>query len=168
MPGPNARRHFLHIVCALTATALAGCGFKLRGPQPLPFSRLHVGVDPNTPFGAAIRRQILTSGTTEVVEERGEADARLEILRNVRSREILSLSSAGKVREYQLLQTITFRVIEPAGKELLPATSVSARREYTFDDSQIIAKQQEEALLYNDMENDLLQQIMRRLAAIRT
>ena len=101
-----------------------------------------------------------------MVEDRAAADARLEILRNIRGREILSLSSAGKVREYQLQQTITFRVVDRSGRELLPATMVSARREYNFDDSQVIAKQQEEALLFNDMESDLLQQMMRRLAAV--
>ena len=167
MPDPSfKRRSLITLAACLPAIALAGCGFRLRGPQPLPFATIHVGVDPSTSFGASLRRQILISGTTEVVEDRAAADARLEILRNIRGREILSLSSAGKVREYQLQQTITFRVVDRSGRELLPATMVSARREYNFDDSQVIAKQQEEALLFNDMESDLLQQMMRRLAAV--
>lgn len=147
--------------------ASAGCGFKLRGPQPLAFATMYVGADPNSPLGAGLRRQIPTSGTTVVVDDPATADARLEILRNARTREILSLSGAGTVREYQLRQTITFRLVDREGAELLPATSISARREYNFDDSQIIAKEQEEALLYRDMERDLQQQLMRRLAAVQ-
>lgn len=163
-----SRRRFLVLFLAsvVTASLVTGCGFKLRGPQPLPFETLHVGADPNSEFGAALRRRIATSGTTTAIDDAAAADARLEILRNRRSQDILSLSSAGKVSEFQLNQTLTFRVVDRAGTELMPATSISARREYTFDDAQVIAKEQEEALLWRDMENDLLQQVMRRLAAI--
>lgn len=161
------RRRILLAAAALAPLLFAGgCGFRLRGPQPLAFSTIHIDADPNSPLGAALRRRIPTSGTTVVVEDPAAADARLQILRNVRTREILSLSADGKVREYQLGQAITFRLIDRNGTELLPATSISARREYNFDDSQVIAKEQEEALLYRDMERDLQQQLMRRLAAI--
>lgn len=163
---PARRRLLIAAVTLAPALLLGGCGFKLRGPQPLAFSTLYVGADPNSPLGAGLRRQIPTSGTTVIVEDPAAAEARLEILRDVRSREILSLSGAGKVREYQLGQTITFRLVDREGTELLPTTSVSARREYNFDDSQVIAKEQEEVLLYRDMERDLQQQLMRRLAAV--
>ncbi|MGL1835006.1 LPS assembly lipoprotein LptE [Rhodocyclaceae bacterium SMB388] len=160
-------RFLVLILASLVATSLiSGCGFKLRGPQPLPFETIHVGADPNTEFGAAVRRRIATSGTTVAIEDAAAADARVEILRNRRTQDILSLSSAGKVSEFQLNQALTFRVIDRAGTALIPATTISARRDYTFDDSQVIAKEQEEALLWRDMENDLLQQLMRRLAAI--
>ncbi len=161
-----SRRTFLAFALAAATASLTGCGFRPRGPRPLPFATLYVGVDPNSEFGAALRRQVATSGTTTTVEQAPEADARLEILRNSRTQDILSLSSAGKVREYQLVQTLTFRVVSRGGNELIPATSITVRREYSFDDAQVIAKEQEEALLWRDMENDLLQQLMRRLAAI--
>lgn len=163
----SRRRSLTLLLASLVAASLVtGCGFKLRGPQPLPFETLYVGANPNSEFGAALRRRIATSGTTTAIEDAAAADARLEILRNLRTQDILSLSSAGKVSEFQLNQTLTFRVVDRAGTQLIPATSISARREYTFDDAQVIAKEQEEALLWRDMENDLLQQLMRRLAAI--
>src|SRR5690606_2908530 len=114
-----------------------------------------------------LRREIEASGTTTIVATAAEADVRLEILRNERDREILSLSGAGTIREYQLDQTIVFRVLDRAGNERFPATALRARREYDFDDAQAIAKQREEILLFNDMERDLLQQLMRRLATVR-
>nr|MBP6727589.1 hypothetical protein [Thauera sp.] len=69
------------------------------------------------------------------------------------------------VREYQLTQTLRFQLLDKTGKALIAPTSISAAREYTFDDSQVLGKEQEETLLYRDMQNDLLQQLMRRLAA---
>ena len=151
---------------ALTGLLLSGCGFKLRGPQRLEFATLHIGVSELTALGASLRRLIATTGSTTVTEDVAQADARLQILANERGREILSLTGAGKVREYQLTQTLRFQLLDKAGKALIAPTSISAAREFTFDDSQVLGKEQEETLLYKDMQNDLLQQLMRRLATV--
>ena len=154
------------LVALLGSSLVAGCGFRMRGPRPLGFATLFVGIDANTELGGALRRRIETSGTTRVVDSPEAAEARLEILQNSRSREILSLSAAGTVREYQLFQTLQFRLVRSDGKEWLAPVTLTARREYNFDDAQVIAKEQEEALLYRDMESDLLQQLLDRLATV--
>lgn len=164
---PLARRRFLQAGGAIAALALSGCGFRLRGPQALDFATLHLNTPPETELGAQLRRLVATSGTTRVVEEAEHAEARLQILGNSRGREILSLTGAGRVREYQLVQTLRFQLLDKSGTPLIAPTSLSARREYTFDDSQVLGKEQEETLLYRDMQNDLVQQMMRRVAAAR-
>ena len=168
-PGPAAtgRRRLLGSALAATVALLSGCGFHLRGPQALDFATVHINVPEQSEFGAQLRRLIATTGTTRGEEDAARAEARLQILANDRGREILSLTGAGKVREYQLVQALRFQLLDRAGKALIPPTSLSARREYTFDDSQVLGKEQEEALLYRDMQNDLVQQLMRRLGAAR-
>lgn len=167
MPTPFTRRRALALLAAVGATAaLTGCGFRLRGPQPLDFATIYVGVSEFSELGAQLRRQIATSGTTTVVEDAAKAEVKLQLLTNEREREILSLTGAGKVREYQLTQRIRFRLIDKADTELIAPTSILARREYTFDDSLILGKEQEENLLFRDMQNDLVQQLMRRLAVV--
>ena len=168
-PGPAAtgRRRLLGSALAATVALLSGCGFHLRGPQALDFATVHINVPEQSEFGAQLRRLIATTGTTRVEEDAARAEARLQILANDRGREILSLTGAGKVREYQLVQSLRFQLLDRAGKALIPPTGLSARREYTFDDSQVLGKEQEEALLYRDMQNDLVQQLMRRLGAAR-
>lgn len=161
------RRRLLAASGALAALSLAGCGFRLRGPQKLDFATLHIGVSELSEFGAELRRMVATSGTTTVVSDPAQADARLSILANERGREILSLTGAGRVREYQISQRLRFQLVDRAGAVLIPPTTLTAQREYTFDDSQVLGKEQEEALLYRDMQSDLLQQLMRRLAAAR-
>ncbi len=160
-----SRRRLVLGGAALSGLLLSGCGFKLRGPQRLEFATLHVSASELTALGASLRRLIATTGSTTVTEDAAQADARLQILANERGREILSLTGAGKVREYQLTQTLRFQLLDKTGKALIAPTSISAAREYTFDDSQVLGKEQEETLLYRDMQNDLLQQLMRRLAA---
>ena len=169
-PGPvmaTARRRLLGGALGAAALLLSGCGFRLRGPQALDFATVHISVPEQSEFGAQLRRLVATTGTTRVEEDAAKAEARLQILSNDRGREILSLTGAGKVREYQLVQALRFQLLDRAGKALIPPTSLSARREYTFDDSQVLGKAQEEALLYRDMQNDLVQQLMRRLGAAR-
>ena len=162
-----SRRRLLLAGGGLAALLVSGCGFRLRGPQALDFATVHINTPPETELGAQLRRLIATSGTTTVVEDAEQAEARLQILGNNRGREILSLTGAGKVREYQLTQSLRFQLLDKAGKPLIPPTSLSARREYTFDDSQVLGKVQEENLLFRDMHADLVQQMMRRLAAAR-
>lgn len=167
MPSPFSRRRFLTVAALGAAVTLGGCGFRLRGPQPLDFATIHVGVSEFSELGALLRRQIATSGTTTVVEDPAKADVKLQMLANEREREILSLTGSGKVREYQLTQRMRFRLTDKSGAELIAPTNILARREYTFDDSLILGKEQEEALLFKDMQTDLVQQLMRRLAVVR-
>jgi LPS-assembly lipoprotein len=165
---PFSRRAFVLTGLLLpAAAALGGCGFRLRGPQRMDFATLHVGVPAQTELGAQLRRLVATSGSTIVVEDPAAAEARLQILANARSREILSLTGAGKVREYQLNQSLRFQLLDTAGKTLIPPTTLSARRDYNFDEDAVLGKAQEEEMLYRDMQDDLVQQLMRRLSAYR-
>lgn len=163
-----SRRRLLSAAAALTATQLlAGCGFRLRGPQPLAFGTIHLGTSAYTGLGAQLARQVRASGSTEVVDDAATAEVRLQLLRNTSGREILSLTGAGKVREYELTRELAFQLVDRQGNALIPPTLLTARRDYTFQDDRILAKEQEEALLLRDMEDELVRQLMRRLAAVR-
>ena len=53
------------------------------------------------------------------------------------------------------------------GKELIPETELLQQRDISFNESAVLAKEAEEALLYRDMQTDIVQQLMRRLAAVK-
>ena len=171
MIGSPFRRRFVLALATFTTFAasapLAGCGFQLRGPRPLAFSSIYLGINTQSDIGAALRRAVLASGSTTVVDDPAAAEVRLEILRDVPDREILTLTGAGKVREYELRRTMTFRLVDRAGNEWIHPTTISTTREYNFDDSQVLAKEQEEALLFRDMRRDLVERMMRRLAVAK-
>jgi len=71
------------------------------------------------------------------------------------------------VREVRLRFRYAYRVVDPKGRELVQITGVEITRDLTYDDSAVLAKEQEELVLWRDMENDLVQQLMRRLAAVK-
>jgi LPS-assembly lipoprotein len=151
----------------LTVGVLAGCGFHLRGSQPLPYESIYVGAPANSELGAALRRSIRASAGTRIADSPQEAEAVLAVVGENREKVILTLDTAGRVREFQLRYRFVFRLHDRKGADLLPQTEILLTRDFTFNDSVLLAKEQEEALLYADMQNDLVQQIVRRLAAAK-
>lgn len=155
-------------IAAIAATALlAGCGFALRGSHSLPFDSLFVTADASSSLGRTLRRQIEGGGSTRIAENRQAASATLDIISSRREKNFISLTSAGKVREYRLTQTVRYRLLDRKGEEITPSTEISATREMTYDDQLILAKNQEEALLYRDIERDLTDQLLRRLETVK-
>lgn len=142
---------------------LVGCGFQLRGNASLPFESLYIegGQDIVVDLQRAIRPT-----ATKVMSSAKDAQATLQILGEEREKRILSLDSAGRVSEFRLLYRVSFRVTDNKARLLTGPQQIELRRDITFNDSQTLAKESEEALLYRDMQIDAVQQIIRRLGAV--
>lgn len=147
--------------------ALSACGFALRGPVNFPFKSIYIGLPDTSALGGELRRQIRANGQTHITSDSKDAEVILDVLGEVREKQILSLNSQGRVREYNLLYTFNFRLRNAVGKEYLEPVTLQLKRTITFNESQVLAKESEEALLYRDMQSDLVQQIMRRLAVVK-
>jgi LPS-assembly lipoprotein len=148
------------------ALALAGCGFRLRGTAEVPFETLYV---PSATSGIALdlKRNIQAGTKARVVDDPSKADAVMQFTEETRQKEILSLTGTGRVREFQLRYRVAFRVHDGKGAEYVPPSTIQLTRDVTFNDAEILAKEQEEQLLFRDMQIDMVQQIMRRLAAAK-
>jgi LPS-assembly lipoprotein len=146
------------------ALVLAGCGFQLRGTANVPFATVYV---PGAGGGIALdlKRNIQAGTNAKVVDDPKAADAVLQFTEEVRDKEILSLTATGRVREYKLHYRVGFRVHDSKGADFVPQTRLQISRDITFNDTEILAKEAEEQLLFRDMQNDMVQQIMRRLAS---
>ena len=155
----------MRVAALVVLLALAGCGFQLRGTASLPFESVYMA--PTTQPGVALdlKRNIQSGTRTTVVDDPKKADALLEFTQELREKIILSLAATGRVREYRLVYRVGFRVHDGKGGEFVPASTVELTREITFNDSDFLAKETEEALIYRDMQADMVQQLMRRLAA---
>ena len=145
---------------------LTGCGFHLREALSLPFKSIYVGLPEQSELGAALKRQLRAGGTT-LAATPAEADAILTVAVDARDKSILSLNAAGRVREFLLRQRFAFRLHNGKGREFLPLSEVQVTRDISYSDTELLAKESEEALLYRDMQNDLVQQVMRRLEAAK-
>ncbi|WP_050470258.1 LPS-assembly lipoprotein LptE [Herbaspirillum chlorophenolicum] len=152
----------------LAATLLlAACGFHMRGAANLPFKTIYLGFAPNSAVGVELKRNIEASGA-KVVDDQKEAEANLKVLADTRDKQVLTLNTNGRVRELALFQRFTFSVADTKGAVMIPPTAITLRRVVTYDENQELAKQAEIALLYRDMQSDLVQQILRRLSASKS
>jgi LPS-assembly lipoprotein len=151
---------------AAVALLLAGCGFQLRGVADVPFESLYL---PNATSGIALdlKRNIQAGTRVKVVDDAKGAQAVMHFTEETRQKEILSLTGTGRVREFQLRYRVGFRVSDNKGGDYVPQNTIILTRDVTFNDTEILAKEQEEQLLFRDMQNDMVQQIMRRLASAK-
>ena len=148
------------------ALAVAACGFRLRGAAELPFQALYVP-GANTGIGLDLKRNIEAGTGAKVLDTPAGADAVLVFTQEAREKEILSLTSTGRVREFQLRYRVGFRVHDGKGANYVPPSVVQLTRDVTYNDAEILAKEAEEQLLFRDMQADMVQLIMRRLAAAK-
>jgi LPS-assembly lipoprotein len=98
------------------------------------------------------------------VDSRDESVAVLKIVGEVQEKQILALSSAGKVLEFELRYRVAFRLTDRAGTDLTAPGEIYLRRYMTYEDTEVLAKESEELLLYRDMKADAVQQMLRRLS----
>jgi LPS-assembly lipoprotein len=151
---------------ATLAGGLSGCGFALRQAPVFAFKTL--SMPGNSPFVNYLRRNIAAAGTVELLPaaRASEAEAVLDILGEGRERFVLSTNAVGEVRELQLRLRVRYRLHTPAGKDLQLA-EITQQRDLSFNETSALAKEGEAELLYRDMQNDIAQQMLRRLAAVK-
>ena len=162
------RRRLLAL--GLVAAALSGCGFRLRSTGDYAFRTLYTNFSTTSALGTELRRNLLGTGKLTLLSDPrqlAQADAVLDILGESRERVVVGLNASGQVRELQLRLKVRFRLRTPAGAEWIEAVELQQQRDLSFTETAALSKEIEEAMIFRDMQTDLVQQIMRRLAAVR-
>jgi LPS-assembly lipoprotein len=153
------------IIAIAAALLLSACGFHPRGSATLPFDTLYVQAPQASLFATQLRRVIGARSKTRITNNPAEADATLQVLNELREKEIISLSAGGRVRELQLRYRVQYQVYDKNKNVIAPPSEIVLRRDYSFNDQEQLSKESEEALLYRDMQTDAVQQLVRRLQA---
>lgn len=146
--------------------AVAGCGFKLRGSQNYGFERIAVLPNPGGPLVTELRRSLANAVTVLPAEAPlSQAQVVLDLLQEQREKIVVGVNASGQVREFQLRLRVRFKLRTPQGQELIGPSHISQQRDISFNESAVLAKEAEEGLMYRDMQSDIVQQLLRRLAA---
>lgn len=161
----NLRALFSMLLVASLATNLVACGFKLRGTTDVAFSSIFI--QGNTLVISKNLNKSLTNNGVKVLPSADGAELLLETLGEESEKRILSLAGRGTVNEFELYYRVHYRT-KLAGSELWsPAQTVEARRDFTYSDANLLAKQGEEKRLFENMQADVLSNIMRRLSSLK-
>jgi LPS-assembly lipoprotein len=149
------------------ALALSACGFHLRGDVTYPFESIFVNASVSPPLSLELTRALTAASSAKVVDSPASAQVVLDVPSVVDDKEVLSLSSGGSVREYQLIKRVQFRLRGKDGYDWMPSGEIVIRRAYTFNETQVLARDLQEQRLQREMQTDAVQQIVRRLQAAR-
>jgi LPS-assembly lipoprotein len=151
--------------------ALGACGFKLRANDAMLFKTIDAsagGGDVARELRRTLAEQQEVILLTPKPGENRSAQVILEFIDESREKEILGISTTGRAREYQLRLRLKYRLTRLAEvREVAPVQEIVLRRDVTTTDAQLAAKQEEDVLLYRDMQTDMVRQLLRRLAAFK-
>ena len=155
------------VAAALLVSLLAGCGFHLAGRTPLPESMKTPYVqaaDLQSDFVQSLRKALLTSGARPPSDKRS-ASSVVYIIKDDVVHRTLSVSAQNKPNEYEVTYNVRFSV-SSGDKELLAPQDISATRSYSFDETRLLAKDHEEAILRQAMAHDLAERVIRQLSSL--
>tara|TARA_R110002049_G_scaffold29552_10_gene100420 strand:- start:889 stop:1383 length:495 start_codon:yes stop_codon:yes gene_type:complete len=162
-------RSLLNVFMGLLLVAIAGCGFQLRGAVPLPDSLklMYVqGINVQQGLGLELKRGLIRNGI-QVVDDYEKDSAILTVLENKFERRVLSVGNNAKVSEYELYSMLKFKVIDGQGKILVGPEQLEAIRDYQFDQTQVLSSDGEEAILREQLNQQLVDSLLRRLSAVK-
>ena len=167
---PSRRLFLTSLGVGLLPAWLAGCGFQLRQTNDFAFKTLYANFSTTSPLGVELRRNLLGTGRIDLWTEAKlmlKADVILDILSEDRQQVAVGVSATGQVRELQLRLRVRFRLRTPQGLELIEPVELFQQRDLSFTETAALSKEIEQAILYRDMQTDIVQQIMRRLSAVK-
>jgi LPS-assembly lipoprotein len=151
----------------VAVTCLAGgCGFQLAGSGSLPEGMNATYLDsvaPRSDFTNSLT-QVLRGRALDLVDSRAAAGATLVISEDSTGQRVLSVSARNIPREYEVFYSITF-ALEVDGRALIEPEFIVARRNYTYDETEVLGKELEESQIRRALADDLARQVVRRIEA---
>lgn len=151
------------------SVVLSACGFRPRQPLSYRFQVILIPTNPSMLL-TELRRSLAADPRVEVLQDLRQferADLWFDLLQESREKIVVGRNAAGGVREFQLRLRVRFRVRDREGVEWIPDTELLQQRDISFSEAAVLAKETEEELLYRNMQSDLVQQILWRLASLR-
>ena len=134
----------------------------------MPVETIYLALPVNSPIGAEMSPTAsFVHATPRLSPIAQAAQAVFELLGETREREVLAINSQGRATRIPNSPAHPLPCAGSQRGELIGPTDLMARRDITFNESDLLAKESEEGLLYRDMQSDLVRQIVSRLAGMR-
>ena len=153
-------------VFLLTAT-LAACGFHLRGSYELPAYLSPLYIDKESMSLQLFRelRSTLKLSGAELTEDAAEASSALKADFEQQTRDVISVDSLGRAREYRLIYRQTLS-LQTGDYTAIDSSRIELTRNLLFNPVTVLGVAEETDLIYNDMIADTARQIVQRMQAL--
>ncbi len=160
-------RDGLRPLFVLIVLLLAACGFQMRGAASVPpeMARTYIAADDQRSLFYRRLRDSLRGIGVNVVDSPVEATATFSIVSDIAGHRVLSVSARTVPREFEVFYTVLYS-LQTEDATLLEARSQTLTRDYTWDETRVLGKEKEEALLREAIVDDLVRIVLIQLSAI--
>jgi LPS-assembly lipoprotein len=151
----------------LSVVLLAACGFQMRGAGSVPpeMARTFIAAEDHRSLFYRRLRDSLRNLGVEVVASADDSTATFSIISDLPGRRVLSVSARNVPREFEVFHTVSYSV-QAGEATLLDARSQTLTSDYTWDETRVLGKEKEEALLREAIVDNLVRIVLIQLSAI--
>lgn len=153
------------------ALLLCACGYSLRGNDVLSSkfdTVLLNSQQPNSEFSRLLRRSLEISDVTLISATSDSANAEQLIL-DIGSEQVISrpvsVNPRARAAQYELRLSVNIS-LRRSGEQLISPETLTVERSYFEDIENITGNQEEIEIISSEMRRELVNQLMRRLAAV--
>lgn len=156
------------VLCLFLGLALTGCGFQLRGGSSVPEAVQPLALKCGPPVPDQLCRAVQEQLARDGVELAGESEATaiLQLSNFRQERRASAVTSRAAAAEYTLRQSVELQLISANQTPLIATERVNSAVIYRYDETNVLAKQQEEKSLQNELSANLARQVLFRLAPL--
>jgi LPS-assembly lipoprotein len=151
---------FKKSVILLMLLLLSACGYHLRGALNLPSNIKSVYLEGGSASLQEEFNKSMAASSVAIAASEQSAGLIIKITNEISDRRILSLSTGGAANYFELGYEFDYELIGPNEKILMPRQLVSIKREYYNNQQAVIAKDNEEIIIRNEMYQQAVRSIV--------
>jgi len=154
----NTIQKFIALLILLMITS---CGFHMRGMTEISFKTISLE-GKELSFTKNLKK-VLNSNKIAIVLPSENPELRVELIGEESEKRILSLSGQGLVREYEIFYRVRYRIKTLDSDTWSQENILEIRRDFTYSDSNVIGKEEEERQLNESMRNEAITNLFNQI-----
>ncbi len=154
------------VVVAVISALVSGCGFALRGNVTLSEELNSIAVTGKDLEMIKVLEDTLEDSGARIVDSDGEPSAVLDLVNSEFTRDVRTTDSNGRATSYTLRYKVDYDVRKANGDELQINQSLKQTRVLEYDPLQELQSEEEAEFLQEEMQEEVVLQILRRLSRI--
>ncbi|CAM8297042.1 LPS assembly lipoprotein LptE [Candidatus Methylopumilus universalis] len=153
------------LIALLMLLIISSCGFHMRGMTEISFKTISLE-GKELSFTKNLKK-VLNSNKVAIVSSTENPELRVELLSEESEKRILSLSGQGLVREFEIFYRVRYRVKTIDSEIWSQENIIETRKDFTYSDSNLIGKEEEERQLNEAMRNEAITNLFNQIQLIK-
>jgi LPS-assembly lipoprotein len=153
------------LIALLMLLIISSCGFHMRGMTEISFKTISLE-GKELSFTKNLKK-VLNSNKVAIVSSTENPELRVELLSEESEKRILSLSGQGLVREFEIFYRVRYRLKTIDSEIWSQENIIESRKDFTYSDSNLIGKEEEERQLNEAMRNEAITNLFNQIQLIK-